>query len=226
MGSFDLFSEKAARDSGFDSNVTKAFLKESDDLEKREYAKHPLLHGQRQTLNTNDKMGLACAGLIVGSPLFLLGLGGTFAFCDQMDFNEQQKQLGLVKQRNFNRLAYQHAAINAEREKLSRIPEFKPGEIILPVNNEIASDKNRKPEKLGGKIGGQIGLDQVLFSDNRRNNRMVFRGKNWLEAHKLLKLKTILEDQIKILSQKQDYHTVCKLSSELELLDKALKRLG
>lgn len=218
MGSFDLFSEKAARDSGFDSNVTKAFLKESDDLEKREHAKHPLMHGQRQTLSTDDKMGLTYAGLIVGSPLFFLGLVGTSAFCDQMDFNQQQKQLGIVKQRDFNRLAYQHAAINAERDKSSRIPELRPGEIIMPVNNEIVSGKNRKPEKLG--------LDQVLFSDNSRNRRIVFRGKNWLEAHKLSKLKTILEDQIKILSQKQDYHTVCKLSSELELLDKALKRLG
>lgn len=224
MGSFDLFSEKAARDSGFDSNVTKAFLKESDDLEKREHAKHPLLSSQRQTLNTNDKMGLACAGLVVGSPLLLLGLGGTFAFCDQMDFNREQRELKLVQQRNFNRLAYQHAAVNAEREKLSRIPELRPGEIIMPVTTNEFTGENKRPEKLGGQLGTR--LDQMLFSDNRRNRRIFFQGKNWLEAHKLLKLKTILEDQIKLLSQKQDYHTVCKLSSELELLDKALKRLG
>lgn len=223
MQSFDLFSEKLMRDSRMDSRA--ALSKEADHLErseKKEGAKG-MVQLDRQTLTSHDKAGLTCAGLIAGSPLMLLGL--TFAVCDQMDFLRHNDRLKILQEQEMRALALHNALAlrqACEKSKIARVPDIKDANGLMPfdvTDPEAALKKKRKPSLERARM--------ILAGTERSTLRSVFyTEKNSREAKKLLKLKEFVQKQIELMSRRQDYHAVCKLSSQLELLDKALKRLG
>jgi hypothetical protein len=226
MRSFDLYSEKALRESSLDRNVSKSFSKEASDLDKSGKLKElavglPL---SKETLSASDKTGLSCASFIIGSPFLMIGLGGALAMCDEMDFKQRNKDLKALQEQSDRRLGLTAAAALAagqiKGDKTFTAMDIRNTLPIIPVEvtePDLAKKKKRKPAD-----------NQVTFSDSRdfwKRPFMVMTG-NWMEANKLLKLKKLLADQIKRLSRRQDYHTVCKLAAELELLDKQLSKLG
>jgi hypothetical protein len=209
----DVYSESAIRESGFDSRTSRTLSREASQLdeEARKYLE--------PTLNSQDKLAMTAAAFMAGSPLGFLGLGITFFFCDEMDHRRREEYLRNMsfndhQQFAFNAIAFRAALAEANdlKAKTNVIP------IELAVPEKLRTTKSRKP--LTGK-------DNVVQMDTRRGGRPYFApSKNLQEATKLIKRKEFLADQIKRLSQSQNYHAVCRLASEVELLDKAIKRLG
>ncbi|MBX9879762.1 MAG: hypothetical protein K2Y22_14995 [Candidatus Obscuribacterales bacterium] len=206
----DVYSESAIRESGFDSRTSRTLSKEASELdeEARKYLE--------PTLNSQDKLAMTAAAFIAGSPLGFLGLGMTFFFCDEMDNRRREEYMRNMsfndhQQFAFNAIAFRAALADA-KAKASAIP------IELTGADRLVSIKPRKLTLV---------KDNVVNIDTRRGNRPYFApSKNLREANKLIKRKEFLADQIKRLSQTQNYHAVCRLASEVELLDKAIKRLG
>lgn len=214
MKSMDVFSERMMRESGFDARTSRTLSREATDLDKESQLLPPEL---QPTLNSQDKLAMTAAAFMAGSPLMFLGLGATFFFCDEMDHQRKEEYLRNMsfndhQQFAFNAIAFRAAL--AERNKLrqSTIP------VELTAADKITDVKLGKPAKRDGK---------VISLDTRRGKRPYFApNKSWQEAKRLIKRKEYIADQIKRFSQMQNYSLVCKLASEVELLDKAIRRLG
>lgn len=209
----DVYSESAIRESGFDSRTSRTLSREASELDEdaRKYLE--------PTLNSQDKLAMTAAAFMAGSPLGFLGLGMTFFFCDEMDNRRREEYMRNMsfndhQQAAFNAIAFRAALADANdrKTKASAVP------IALTGVDHIRGIKPRKLPSV---------KDNVVNIYTRRGNRPYFApSKNLQEANKLIKRKEFLADQIKRLSQAQNYHAVCRLSSEVELLDKAIKRLG
>ncbi len=209
----DVYSESAIRESGFDSRTSRTLSKEASELdeEARKYLE--------PTLNSQDKLAMTAAAFMAGSPLGFLGLGMTFFFCDEMDNRRREEYM-----RNMSFNDHQQFAFNAIafRAALADANDRKAKASVIPIELTGADHiRGVKPRKLTSV------KDNVVNIDTRRGNRPYFApSKNLREANKLIKRKEFLADQIKRLSQSQNYHAVCRLAAEVELLDKAIKRLG
>lgn len=209
----DIFSESQIRESGFDSRTSRTLSREASELdeEARKYLE--------PTLNSQDKLSLTAAAFMAGSPLGFFGLGMTFFFCEEMDHRRRAEYLlnkgfNDHQQAAFNAIAFRAALIDANDRKTKTN--------VIPFElTGVDRIRNPKPRKRAGE------KENLGHVDTRRGMRPYFApSKNLQEATKLIKRKEFLADQIKKLSQMQNYHAVCRLASEVELLDKAIKRLG
>lgn len=210
----DIYSESTLRESGFDSRTSRTLSREAAELDKET---QQLLE---PTLNSQDKLSMTMAAFMAGSPLMFLGLGATFFFCDEMDHRRRAEYL-----RNVSFNDHQQAAFNAIafRAALAEADDRKTNVAVIP----IALTGAERIIKTKSAKRFNAGKDKVANIDSRRGGRPYFApSKNLQEATRLIKRKEFLADQIKRLSQMQNYHAVCRLASEVELLDKAIKRLG
>ncbi len=209
----DIFSESQIRESGFDSRTSRTLSREASELdeEARKYLE--------PTLNSQDKLSMTAVAFMAGSPLGFLGLGMTFFFCEEMDHRRRAEYLlnkgfNDHQQAAFNAIAFRAALIDANDRKQAT---------VIPI--EITGADRLRSTKSGKRFDAS--KDKVVHMDFRRGRRPYFApSKNLQEVNRLIKRKDFLADQIKRLSQMQNYHAVCKLTAEVELLDKAIKRLG
>jgi len=215
MKSMDVFSERMMRESGFDARASRTLSREATDLDKESQLLSPEL---QPTLNSQDKLAMTAAAFMAGSPLMFLGLGATFFFCDEMDHRRREEYL-----RNMSFNDHQQFAFNAIAFRAALAERNNLRQSTIPV--ELTAVDKIKDVKLGKRA--KSNKDNVVSLDTRRGKRPYFApNKNWQEANRLIKRKEYIADQIKRFSQMQNYHLVCKLASEVELLDKAIRRLG
>jgi len=217
MKSLDLFMEKQCSDRRFSvltsSTGGRSLSREITDLDIKERI------GRHQTLSTSDKMMMGCASMALGSPFMLLGLGTAMAFMDDIDWRNQQEELRRLDQefgadpKRFSKLQ-----LLSELERRKRLNGDKK---ISSIPLDIVP-RRRKAKK------GRGGSDFSASRDGERNFLRPYfsSGKNWLEASRILKRKQFLEDQIQKHQGQLDYPTACRISSKIELLNKALKQLG
>ncbi len=209
MRPLDLFIEKQVCDRSVDAGAGRALSREVDDL----CLKQGL--DRKQTLTGQDKLGLTAAGILVGSPLMLLGLGATFAMFDDMDFRRGLRDReGLDPRRNQLR-----KGIEKETDK-DKFKVLKP-EIslsLLAMNLESGKSIKDKQKK-------RPRADQAVFTDSRKNKSLL-ASQDWLKVNKLAKRKQFLLEEIERVNKGQQLSLVSNLLTQIEILDKTLKRLG
>ena len=213
MRPLDVFMEKQLCDRTVDSSANRAMSREVNDLCRKERALPP------QTLNLKDKATLASAGLLIGSPLMLFGLGATFAFCDDMDYRQRIKGLdGLDPNRE--RVSLRKGAQAAEPADGLKAMEAKLTPLAL-----LSLDLGQKRRPSAKK--SRWDMHERNSGSNRPNDRQFLASSSsWLEASKLVKKKQFLLDSIERVNKGNQLSTVSRLLSQIEVLDKALKRMG
>lgn len=210
MRPLDLFIEKQATDGAVDMCASRAFVREANELLWQEGL------GCEQTLTTRDKLALTTASMIVGSPFVLFGLGATFALFDELDVKRELNECAALNpQTNVLR-----KSVDLKLEK-DKSQEFSPEASLALLAMDLENARDRK-----GKKAPRPRPDQALFSDSRRNRQFLAPGRTWQEAGKLARRKQFLLDEIERVNRGQQLCLVSNLLSQIERLDKALKRLG
>ncbi|HEY9868175.1 MAG TPA: hypothetical protein V6D08_03125 [Candidatus Obscuribacterales bacterium] len=210
MRPLDLFIEKQATDGAVDMGASRAFSREANELLLQEGA------GREQTLTARDKLALTTASMIVGSPFVLFGLGATFALFDELDFRRELRERGALNpQTNVLRKSLD---LKLEKDKAQ---EFSPEASLALLAMDLEGARGRK-----GRKARRPRPDQALFSDSRMNRQFLAPSRTWQEVSKLAKRKQFLLDEIERVNKGQQLSLVSNLLSQIERLDKALKRLG
>jgi len=204
----DGFLEKPVKDSGFDFLTSRALSREIDTALRSHFEQK-----QRMSVATNY-FALACPIM----PTFLLG---AFMLLDKLDnmYDPQTiKAHEFVREQQANSQAMYIAAMRqkmeAEKSK-GGLACSRPLEGLPPVG----ADKMKAPKKKSAEI-----LPQGKSSE--RLSGPVLLSKAQTDAHKIVKKKMALEAHLDKMNKEQDFAGVCKVSSQIELLDKALKKLG
>jgi len=212
MRAMDLFMEKQAIDRSQDTGSSRALSREVNDLCRMD------ARTQRHTLDMKDKAALASAGILVGCPLVLLGLGASFAVSDEMDFRRREKELAGQGQGD-GKQALKQAALRADELDAARALE---GKMPLAVTVMDLTNLKRPGKKKGRR---EIDTKNAML-DGRQERSHVSLSRSWLEASKLVKRKQFLLDQIERVNKGNSLSAVSNLLSQIERLDKALKKMG
>ncbi|MBI4532334.1 MAG: hypothetical protein HY711_00180, partial [Candidatus Melainabacteria bacterium] len=154
--------------------------------------------------------------IVFGSPLILFGLGTTFAIMDDCEFKDRTKDLSRRSQLNGQRRFGLTKGVVLETEKDKVLEPRLPLALMSIDINQAGKGKTSKPKR----------QDQAVFEDKRQNQRFLFASKNWLEVSRLVKQKQLLLDQMEKLNKGSQLRLVSSLLSQIEVLDKALKRMG
>ena len=193
-----------------DAGASRAFSREVDDLCHKEGL------DRKQTLSGRDKLGLTAAGLLVGSPFMLLGLGATFALFDEMDFRrELRDREELTRRLNPLRKG------DEDETKKEKVKTLKPEISLSLLAMELESGKTLKE-----KQNRRAKSDQAVFSDSKRNRPFLSASRDWLKVDKLAKRKQFLLEEIERVNKGQKLSLVSNLLTQIEVLDRTLKRLG
>lgn len=211
MRPLDLYIEKQACDRSIDAQSSRALSREVNDLSRAESLAH------RQSLNLKDKSALASAGILIGSPLLLIGLGATFAACDEMDFRRRDRLFNDEKSNAGGRLLRKAQSCEPGLDATAVTEARAPLALML---TDISGLRKRR--------GGSARPGEGIFAAERKLSRsFVVPGKSFSEVDKLIKRKQFLKDQMERLHGKgNQLGAVGRLMSQLEHLDKLLKRMG
>jgi hypothetical protein len=211
MRPLDLFIEKQACDRSMDAGASRALSREVDDLCQKEGL------DRKQILSGQDKLGLTAAGLLVGSPFMLFGLGVTFAMFDEMDFRRDLRaREELLARRNPLR-----KGDDDDETKKDKLKPFKPEISASLLAMDLQSGKTLRDKQVKRPKS-----DQAVFSDSKRNKPFLSASHDWLKVNKLAKRKQFLLEEIERVNKGQQLSLVSNLLTQIEVLDKALKRLG
>lgn len=204
----DGFLEKPIRDNGFDFLASRQLSREIDTVLRKHFEEK-----QQMSVATNY-FALACPIM----PTFLLG---AFMLLDKLDgmYDKQTiKTHDFVRQQQANSQALYIAAM---REKMELENKKNGLASSRPIDGlpQAGTDKAKKPKKKSVEIllGGK---------PSERLNGPVLLSKEQREAKKIVKTKMALEAHLEKMNREQDFAGVCKVSAQIDLLDKALKKLG
>lgn len=214
MKPMDIFVEKQARDRSYDSANSRSLSREVNNICRRERL------DQSKTLTTKDKMSLASASIMLGSPFFLFSLGTTFAVVDEYDRMVNDK-MGQAKNQKRTAGIIQDAEVADQCEKKVLVAAASgPMLMSLDFVGKVTQTKQQD--------GRCQRKDQAVFSDSSRNTISNFLAgdQSWLTARKLLKQKFLLMDQVEKVNGHAEFSLVAGLIAQIEILDKALKKLG
>lgn len=204
---FDGFLEKPVNDKGFDFLSSRAMSREIDTVLRKHFDEK-----QKMSVATNY-FALACPIM----PTFLLG---AFMLLDKLD-NMYDKQTikahEFVREQRANSQALYIAAMREKMEieaKKNGLACSRPLEGLGPIKDSKKTKKKKESElNFNGKPSERLG-GPVLLS------------KAQTDVHKIVKKKMALEAHLDKVSQEQDFGAVCRVSARIELLEKALKKLG
>ncbi len=216
MRPLDLFVEKQLCDRSVDQSSSRILSKEVNKINWKDWVE------QSKTISTRDKMSLASASIILGSPFFLMTLGATFAVMDEIDNQRVDSELNRLFRPGVRTLAASQE-LTAEQELDAKI--F--GDALSPAAVLTLDQIIERATKPGRAKGDR--LDQSVFTtDERRNYNSGFLSnqRNWLKASKVLKQKLILEDELERVNGLADFSLVAGIIANIELLNKDLKHLG
>lgn len=190
-----------------------------------------------------DGMGLMSAALC--NPLFLFGIGAAFAVMDDVRAGKEAKlQRALrgqvapgdianggkpvVKAESQEEITAKQKEVEAPKTKLTA-----DATKLLGLDNVAKGGSERGFLKYGIKKKGAETSERVkqkLFTgvDKSWEERAAQRSlKNWIKTDKLMKQKQVLSDQMeKLRGRDGQFNTVAGLASRLEVVERALKRLG
>jgi len=216
MRALDLFVERQACDRSIDSRASRSLSREVNDISMRERLE------QAKTLSTHDKLSLASASLALGSPFFLLGMGATFAIFDECDARRQREIMHGSGHGHKRPLNASEDMSMVKPLAASGMKEIAAGATFLSLD---LSAGRFLPDRKG--IGPKR-RDQAVFSDRRQraNGRFLVEGSGWLKAGQLLKQKFFLMGAVEKSSGREPFSLIAGLIAQIEILDKALKRLG
>jgi hypothetical protein len=214
---FDSFLDKSSRDSGIDLLTGHSLSREVDITLRLEQSQR-IHERQRVTVATNY-FAMACPIMPIGvfAIFALLGkFGSTF---DQdpesmkLRTEDAQRQRGELTQALY--LAAMKKRMEAERKLDTGMQCSRPVDALLPLGEKPIKKGKEVSLMLEGKRSERINGPKLLSTPRAQ-----------AEVGKLVKAKMQLESHLDRLSQEQDFGAVCRVSARLELLEKALKRLG
>jgi hypothetical protein len=229
MKAFDAFLDGRSFDKGldakFDANNKKGLDKSLDSKTSRLLSRdfNTSINGFRpRQLPESQQLTVASNYFALACPIMPVGLLGAFMLLAGLD-NMNHRQPHMTKADEVareNQEAAQQIYLLAMKEKKEREAKkpsslscSRPVDLIAPK----AGDKQRKPKEVSLQPQGKI-------SERVNGPSLLSKQKN--DASKLVKQKMALESHLDKLSQEQDYAMHSRLSSQLDLLDKALKKLG
>lgn len=214
MKAFDSIFDKGntgGGDSGFDLLTSRSLSREVDGSLRLQPTER-----DKSTVATNY-FALAC-------PIMPIGLLGVFMFLgklgsmyeddpSKLSAEETQRQRGDLTQ------ALYVAAMRKKMETDKKLGDgslqcSRPVDALMPLGDRTSIKKKKENAlMLEGKQSERMG-----------GPRLLTRAQS--DVGKLVKAKMQLETHLDRISEEQDYSAVCRVSARLELLDKALKKLG
>jgi hypothetical protein len=213
MKAFDAYLDKQSRDGGFDLMSTRL-----DNTTNRSLSREMEMTFRTQFAE-RQKMTVASNYFALACPILPVGLLGIFMLLDRLDrMNEPQPHMTEADEVARNKLeASQQIYLLAMKQKQERETKKTPLSCSRPLD-------------LLGKPGDKSKRKDIeLQPDAKRSERisgpsLLSKAQN--DVGKVVKAKMALEAHLDKMSGEQDYAMHCRVSAQLDLLDKALKRLG
>jgi hypothetical protein len=216
MKSYDSFPDRQSRDNGFDMQASRSLSRDVDT---------PFRIGR---INSNERQSLSVATnyFALACPIMPIGLLGAFLFLEKMgalydgpkelEAEQTTRERGELSQALY--IAAMKQKIEAERKKnLDAADDLlcsRPVEGLMPMG---VGKHKRKTKEAALLLSGK---------SSERVNGPVMLSKPQQDIGKIVKQKLQLQSHLEKLCQEQDFGAVCRVSSKLDLLTKALKKLG
>ncbi|MDX1988308.1 MAG: hypothetical protein SFV17_16600 [Candidatus Obscuribacter sp.] len=198
-----------------------------------------------EELANRDKFSFVSAALC--GPLFLFGIGAAFALFDDIRAGREAKLQKMLTGKSADTVNGVRAVVKAEtleetrakqEANIARVKPLTPEAAkLLGVENKATmsfkpgdSAISRRP-RLEGSGRGEISerVKQRLFTGGERNweEKAAERSlKSWLKTEILLKRKQSLLDHMERVRGREQFGAYAGLAAKMEVLDKALKRMG
>ena len=207
MKAFEAYLERSAHDGGFDLLASRSLSREVNTAIPSQFAER-----QRLTVAANY-FALAC-------PILPVGLLGVFMLLGKLDCSSEEGDPKAVTAQDIARERTEHAQqmyLMAMKQKQEMEKRKTPLACSRPVEVLGRTDKTKKRKDAEWQLEGK-------HSQRINGPNLLSRTQN--DASKLVKQKMALEEHLEKLSGEQDYHSYCRVSAQIELLDKALRKLG
>lgn len=214
---FDGFLEKPIRvgdqnragDKGFDFMTSRALSRDVDNVLRNHFEQK-----QRMQVSMNY-FAIACPimpGFLLGAFMLLDKLGGMYDK-DKVQAHEFVREQTAASQAMYIAALREKEAI--ERKQNGGLAATLPLE-GMPA---VGKDKLKTPKKKSNEI-----LAEGKQTERINGPRLL--SKEQTDPSRIVKKKAALEAHLEILNQEQDFAGTCRVASQIELLDKALKKLG
>lgn len=206
MKALDAFLEKPVRDSGFDYRTGRQLSREGEDLLRKHF-------------DEKSKMSVASNYFALASPIMPVFLLGAFMLLDKLDNPLDRPDLRAHEFTRQREGLSQHLYVIAMREKMEAerkkngLECSRPMEGFGPIGDKRAPKKKQAELMLDGK-------------PSERLNGPILLSKAQTDVHKIVKKKMALETHLEVVSKEQDFQAASKVSAQLEILNKQLKKLG
>ena len=184
------------------------------------------------SLQQGERDKLTYASVAFCSPLALIGMGAALAIFDEFKMLKEGAALA-TQDEAAQRLRPRFARVEAddknkmavrERSRLSQI-DFRPES--LRIQERALSLELRSPKKsVSERFDCKADFMRMAGSREWSTGRWFQCGANFMKVGKLIKSKQLLSDHLEKMRGKLDLSKASALISKIELLDKALKRLG
>lgn len=220
MKAFDGFLDKGSRDGGFDLLAVRPLSREVDTSMRFQIGER-----QRVTVASNY-FAMACPIMplgLLGAFMLLEKLGGMYEpDPDRLEALQTQRERGELTNALYIAAMKKKLETDKKLDGLldgSGLQCSRPVDAILGLGDKRPGAKPPKKEvslMLEGKRSEQI-----------NGPRLLNRAQRQPEVGKLVKAKMLLQSHLEEMAEEQsDYGAICRVSARLELLDKALKKLG
>lgn len=251
-----VFRDSSDRDRGANREVSNlAFLSVAAATNELKHLReaHPEKYGHmsldqiRQVKLSEDvahRDGMGLMGAAMCSPLFLFGIGAAFAVMDDVRAGKEAKLQRVLRGQaapgdiaNGGKPVAKGESVEETTEKQERViaRRLSPEAIkMLGLDKMKKAGAEKSFLKYGIKKASQPDtserVKQKLFTgvDKSWEERAAQRSlKNWIKSDKLVKQKQVITDQMeKLRGRDGQFNLVAGLASRLEVVEKALKRLG
>lgn len=165
-------------------------------------------------------MSVATNYFALACPIMPLGVLGLFMLLGKLDGMWTRDHMLMGKEASLDRLSEQ--AREAYLLKAKQEADAKKDKTPLSCSRPI---EITKPQGDKGKRRMQAEIKPDA-QPMQRFDRPNLLSKRENDASKLIKQKMALQDHLEKLNGEQSYHLYCRVSAQIELLDKALKKLG
>ena len=175
---------------------------------------------QLQVRDGRERLSVAQNYFALACPIAPLGILGAFFFLSKLggsyDRPELEKEI-LTRQRqdlaNALYVTAMRERVEKEKKKGGLIASM-PEEIVFKSGKENKAKKNHAPAFMPeGKSNMRVASPSVLSREQQ-------------DVGKVIQKKMQMQSDLTQLVKSQDYSGVCRVSSKIELLDKALKKMG
>lgn len=211
MKAFDAYIDKQSRDGGFDLFANRTLSRDVENTIRSQF-------------NERQRMSVASNYFAICCPIMPLGLLGVFFLFDK--FQPKTAEEVIATQVKAHQLARQQdnlaqslyiAAMKQKREseeKKAGLQCSRPIDGLMPFDEN--KEKRKKPENAWMQSGKQ--------TDRIAGPQLLSRPQQ--DVAPIVKKKLALESHLAEINKEQDYHATCRVSARIELLEKALKKMG